>query len=1008
MAAKRRRSREPGPLLDKPRILLPEPGPFSQYLFYAALLLLGGLGTLGSFFTAFAVPLNAALLLALGTGTALLCAFLALCKKRLLLVSAACAVLWGLSVFLLFDDLIQGCARVVDLVVRAYGDKLNMTLFLMPLDPAGPKQTAYECTVFAGLLLFPFFWFLSWLFIRRRSALGAFCFTGLFLLLPMAISLLPEGWAMALLLLFWVVLLLTAPTLGQRHKLLDERGRFHASGISAARPATLLLVPLAALCMALVYAVFPFDTYERPQIANDIRAGLTDGFGLAALFQGGVGNGNSTVNLDSLGDRKYSGKTVLRVKYDWDAPTGSSPSQKEYLKSFVGSVYTGRSWERLPAESGSQLEELLGEEKIQNMPSRLNQLMPSSQVDHSASYHLEVENVGGNPRCIYAPYGLSTPPAGIASLEMAYVDDGFLKSSNWLAGVKQYELDGRSVSQDVTAAEFAVPYFLRFYRFYATQAFVEYQAQYYRPLLTEDDLEQGVFSIDDMWMELESRLSEDLTRLMEEYGGNPTAGQLERWTIPDWAAEPLDPETLAFARAIEAYNAYVYDTYTQLPEGLAEFLRSYLNVNVLDLSNPQDLDSYYTYYTRLINTLFTTKFSYTLSPPAVPPGEDFVKYFLSESRQGYCVHFATAAVALLRAAGIPARYAEGYAVSSWKNGEWQDVPDYNAHAWVEVYAGGSGWLPVEVTPSSPDAPGSYYNATAPSATPVPTASPSPEPSSLPESSASSSASSALSSQPESGVSSAVSGGPGGASSASGGGPGLPVLLGSLGAIALLLAALWGNRRLHLRARRKEFSQRDRNRAALCAYRHLLRLRAWSAQLPSAAHADARHAPAADPGAPSADAPFAPAADPGAPSADAPSGSAADPGAPSADAPFGPAADPGVPSADAPSGSAADPGAPSADAPSGPAADPGTPSTDAPFGPAAAPGPDTPDAPLPGVFADVPSALEDLAAKARFSQHILTSGELGLFLDAVRKEERLLKRELPLLSRLRCEYLLGLF
>lgn len=976
MAAKRRRSRDPGPLLDKPRILLPEPGPFSQYLFYAALLLLGGLGTLGSFFTAFAVPLNAALLLALGAGTALLCVFLALCKKRLLLVSAACAALWGLSVFLLFDDLIQGCARVVDLVVRAYGDKLNMTLFLMPLDPAGPKQAAYECTVFAGLLLFPFFWFLSWLFVRRRSALGAFCFTGLFLLLPMAISLLPEGWAMALLLLFWVVLLLTAPTLGQRHKLLDERGRFHASGISAARPATLLLVPLAALCMALVYAVFPLDTYERPQIANDIRAGLTDGFGLAALFQGGVGNGNSTVNLDSLGDRKYSGKTVLRVKYDWDAPTGSSPSQKEYLKSFVGSVYTGRSWERLPAGSGSQLEELLGEEKIQNMPSRLAQLMPSSQVDHSASYHLEVENVGGNPRCIYAPYGLSTPPAGIAALEMAYVDDGFLKSSNWLSGVKQYELDGRSVSQDVTAAEFVSPYFLRFYRFYATQAFVEYQAQYYRPLLTEDDLEQGVFSIDDMWMELESRLSEDLTRLMEEYGGNPTAGQLERWTIPDWATEPLDPETLAFARAIEAYNAYVYDTYTQLPEGLAEFLRSYLNVNVLDLSNPQDLDSYYTYYTRLINTLFTTKFSYTLSPPAVPPGEDFVKYFLSESRQGYCVHFATAAVALLRAAGIPARYAEGYAVSSWKNGEWQDVPDYNAHAWVEVYAGGSGWLPVEVTPSSPDAPGSYYNATAPSATPVPTASPSPEPSSLPESSASSSASSALSSQPESGVSSAASGGPGGGSGASGGGSGpgavLPVLLGSLGAAALLLAALWGNRHLHLRARRKEFSQRDRNRAALCAYRHLLRLRAWSAQLPGAAHTDT------------------------------PSDPAEDPGASSANTPSGPAAGPGASSANTPSGPAANPGASSANTPFDPAADPSTPSADAPFGP------DTPDAPLPGVFADVPSALEDLAAKARFSQHILTSGELGLFLDAVRKEERLLKRELPLLSRLRCEYLLGLF
>ena len=105
-----------------------------------------------------------------------------------------------------------------------------------------------------------------------------------------------------------------------------------------------------------------------------------------------------------------------------------------------------------------------------------------------------------------------------------------------------------------------------------------------------------------------------------------------------------------------------------------------------------------------------TGYTYTLSPQSPPEGEDFVTWFLTEGREGYCVHFATAAVALFRSAGIPARYAEGYAVPSGYDGLWVDVPDYNAHAWVEVYTGGTGWLPVEVTPAGPEAPAAYLNA----------------------------------------------------------------------------------------------------------------------------------------------------------------------------------------------------------------------------------------------------------------------------------------------------------
>lgn len=91
---------------------------------------------------------------------------------------------------------------------------------------------------------------------------------------------------------------------------------------------------------------------------------------------------------------------------------------------------------------------------------------------------------------------------------------------------------------------------------------------------------------------------------------------------------------------------------------------------------------------------------YDRNTPATPEGEDFVLHFLQESRQGYCMHFATAAALTLRALGIPARYVAGFAsrVTEGDVNKWVTVPDSQAHAWVEYYVEELGWLPLEVTP----------------------------------------------------------------------------------------------------------------------------------------------------------------------------------------------------------------------------------------------------------------------------------------------------------------------
>ena len=78
--------------------------------------------------------------------------------------------------------------------------------------------------------------------------------------------------------------------------------------------------------------------------------------------------------------------------------------------------------------------------------------------------------------------------------------------------------------------------------------------------------------------------------------------------------------------------------------------------------------------------------------------DDFAQWFLMESDTGYCVHFATAATVLLRAAGIPARYVTGYMVSC-EAGQTVTVESDRAHAWVEYYdADAQTWIIAEPTP----------------------------------------------------------------------------------------------------------------------------------------------------------------------------------------------------------------------------------------------------------------------------------------------------------------------
>lgn len=103
---------------------------------------------------------------------------------------------------------------------------------------------------------------------------------------------------------------------------------------------------------------------------------------------------------------------------------------------------------------------------------------------------------------------------------------------------------------------------------------------------------------------------------------------------------------------------------------------------------------------------------YDLNPHGYSGNGSYVSQFLTTARNGYCVQYATAGSLMLRYVGIPTRYVDGYIASdfSYSGGKYTGtVYDRNAHAWIEVYVSGYGWMTFEMT--APMMSGIYSAAT---------------------------------------------------------------------------------------------------------------------------------------------------------------------------------------------------------------------------------------------------------------------------------------------------------
>lgn len=112
---------------------------------------------------------------------------------------------------------------------------------------------------------------------------------------------------------------------------------------------------------------------------------------------------------------------------------------------------------------------------------------------------------------------------------------------------------------------------------------------------------------------------------------------------------------------------------------------------------------------KAIEQYLKENYKYSLKSKVPDENEDFVDHFLFQQQQGYCVHFATAMVVMLRTQDIPARFVKGYqsgeVVGERTNEAGMTEQQYkvrqqDAHAWVEVYFPEVGWVPFDPTPAA--------------------------------------------------------------------------------------------------------------------------------------------------------------------------------------------------------------------------------------------------------------------------------------------------------------------
>lgn len=182
----------------------------------------------------------------------------------------------------------------------------------------------------------------------------------------------------------------------------------------------------------------------------------------------------------------------------------------------------------------------------------------------------------------------------------------------------------------------------------------------------------------------------------------PSAPDLVAWNFDRSAVENERYEITSYVStaseddlrtASAEYEAFISDHYLQLPSSLPDRARSLAERLTAGADNPLDKALAIRDYLRSDEFIF----SRDIEPP--PADADGVDWFLFDSKTGYSDYYASAMAVLLRAAGVPARVAAGYAPGE-PNADGQRVMrDSDSHSWTQAYFPEYGWIDFEPSPN---------------------------------------------------------------------------------------------------------------------------------------------------------------------------------------------------------------------------------------------------------------------------------------------------------------------